>query len=122
MPNKETQNANTLSQAQIDEWKAEYGHVYKTADGKDTIIYRPIRRSEYRKLMIDTDITAEEALDTEKRIERLENRQTELCNLTVLYPDNIIELLEERAGLALNLSDEIMGHSGFNNLKESEEL
>jgi len=122
MSKKEEMNTNALSQAQIEEWKASYGHVYKTADSDDTIIYRPIRRSEYTRLMLETDISDEEAQDQEKRIERLENRQTALCKVTVLYPDNILDLIEERAGLASNLADEIMAHSGFNALAKSEEL
>ena len=122
MSKKEEMNVNALSQAQIEEWKAAYGHVYNTADGNDTIIYRPIRRVEYTKLMLETDISEEDAQNQEKRIERLENHQTALCKVTVLYPGNILELIEERAGLAANLADEIMAHSGFNALAKSEEL
>ena len=113
---------NAVSQAQIDEWKAEYGHVYKTANGKDAIIYRPVRRSEYTQLMLDTDISDEDEQDVEKRIERTENRRTKICEVSVLYPENISEVLESQAGLANMLAEEIMAHSGFLPLQESEEL
>jgi hypothetical protein len=111
-----------VSQAQIDEWKAEYGHVYKTASGNDPIIYRSVRRSEYTKLMLDTDITDEEEEIVEKRIERTDNRRLGICRIAVLYPENIEDMLENQAGLANILAEEIMAHSGFLPLKESEEL
>lgn len=112
----------TVTQAQIDEWKAEYGHVYKTANGKDAIIYRPLRRSEYTKLMLETDISEEEEENVEKRVERTDNRRLGICHATVLYPENIDEMIEAQAGLANILAEEIMAHSGFLPLKESEEL
>ena len=113
---------NAVSQTQIDEWKAEYGHVYKTANGKDAIIYRPIRRSEYTKLMLDTDIPEEEEGNVEKRIERTDSRRLGICHIAVLYPEDIDSMLEAQAGLANILAEEIMAHSGFMPLKESEEL
>ena len=68
-----------VSQAQIDEWKAEYGHVYKTANGNDAIIYRPIRRSEYTQLMLDTDISEE---DEEVKVPVADPSPPERENLT----------------------------------------
>lgn len=111
-----------VSQAQIDEWKAEYGHVYKTACGNDAIIYRPIRRSEYTQLMLETDISEEDEEVVEKRIERTDNRRLGICRASVLYPENIEEMMEAQAGLANLLAEEIMAHSGFLPLPESEEL
>ena len=114
----------TISQAQIDEWKAEYGYVYKTMDGKRPIIYRPIRRNEYRQLMLDTDIPIEDENDAEKRFERLSARQIGICKITVLYPEaeELSKMLENKAGLAVSLSNEIMDYSGFDSLAKTEEL
>lgn len=112
----------TISKAQIDEWKAEYGHVYRTMNGDDPIIYRPVRRSEYTKLMLETDISEEDEEVVEKRIERTENRRTAICAVATLYPENIEEVMESQAGLAASLAEEIMAHSGFMPLQQSEEL
>lgn len=113
-----------VSRASIEAWKAEFGHVYKTKSGKQAIIYRPIRRSEYTKLMLETDIKPEEESVPEKRLERLSNRQVGLCAISVLYPqgEDLSRMLENEAGLASNLADEIMDHSGFNALAQTEEL
>lgn len=113
-----------LTQADIDGWKALFDHVYKTYSGNQPIIYRPIKRSEYTKLMLSTDIDPADEDDTEKRMERLSSRQVGICKISVLYPDpeSTEKLLEDEAGLASNLADEIMDHSGFNALANSEEL
>ena len=114
----------TISQAQIDEWKAEYGYVYKTMDGNKPIIYRPIRRDEYRQLMLDTDIPIEEENNPESRFERLSSRQIGICEITVLFPfkDELTKMLNNKAGLASSLANEIMDHSGFDTLAKTEEL
>lgn len=114
----------TISKAQIEEWKAEYGYVYKTMDGKKPIIYRPIRRDEYRQLMLSTDIPIEDENDPEKRFERLSKRQVGICEITVLYPEaeELSKMLENKAGLASTLSNEIMDYSGFDSLAKTEEL
>ncbi len=113
---------NTIAKSQIEEWKAEFGHVYKTSSGGTDIIYRPVRRSEYTELMKDTEIPIESEEDIEARAKRLQDRQDGLCKIAVLYPENIDEILEALAGLASNLSSEIMDHSGFDALSKSEEL
>lgn len=112
----------TIAKTQIDEWKAEFGHVYRTMNGDDPIIYRPIRRSEYTKLMLETDISEEDEEVVEKRIERTENRRTAICSAATLFPEDIEKVLENQAGLAASLAEEIMAHSGFMPLQQSEEL
>ena len=120
--NKKTKGV--LTQADIDAWKAMYDHVYKTYSNNQAIIYRPIKRSEYTRLMLDTDIDPADEQDTEKRMERLSSRQVGICKISVLYPPEkeTDKLLEDEAGLASNLADVIMDHSGFNALANSEEL
>lgn len=111
-----------LTEEQIASWKDEFKHVYQTGNGDTVIIYRPIRRSEYSKIMLDTEIPREDEQDDTKRAKRLMDRQTEICRTAVLYPENIDEELEAAAGLADNLSEEIMSHSGFGALKRTKEL
>jgi hypothetical protein len=120
--NKKTKGV--LTQADIDAWKATYDHVYKTYSNNQAIIYRPIKRSEYTRLMLDTDIDPADEQDTEKRMERLSSRQVGICKISILYPpeEEADKLLEDEAGLASNLADVIMDHSGFNALANSEEL
>jgi len=117
-------NGDTVSQGEINAWKAMFPHVYKTTSGKQAFIYRPVTRSEYTRLMLDTDIDPNDELDIEKRVERLSNRQVGICRIAVLWPaaEKLNDLLESHAGLASNLSDEIMDHSGFNALSRTEEL
>ena len=113
---------NLVSEAQIDEWKSQHGHVYKINIDGDIVIYRRLKRKEYFDLMIETDIDQEEENDSSKRAERLFNRQAGVCKLAILYPENAEELIENSAGLAIGLSEEIMARSGFNFVNESEEL
>lgn len=111
-----------LSQAQIEEWKAKYGHVYKTASGKQAIVYHSVNRKDYEQMMEDTEISVEDEQDEKKRLERVRNRKLAMIQLSVLYPENIMELVDEFAGLSDSLTDDIMVHSGFNALAETEEL
>lgn len=109
-----------LTQAQIDEWKALYGHVFKVSEGSQDFIFRPLKRSEYTKLMIDTEV---EGTSREAQAERLSMRQAELCRICVLYPyGDVSDMLEDFAGLGDNLAEYIMAKSGFNALSEPEEL
>lgn len=121
---KEMVGSNAVTQAEIDNWKAEFGHVYRTESAGEAFIFRPVRRSEYTKLMLDTDIAPEEEATAERRLERLSDRQLGLCKICVLWPqeDILNNMLESAAGLASNLSEEIMGRSGFNALSGTQEL
>lgn len=121
---KEMVGSNAVTQAEIDNWKAEFGHVYRTESAGKAFIFRPIRRSEYTKLMLDTDINPEEEVTSERRLKRLSDRQLGICKICVLWPqsDVLNDMLEGAAGLALNLSEEIMDCSGFNALSGTQEL
>ena len=111
-----------VSTAQIEEWKAQYGHVYKTASGSQAIIYRPINRAEYNDLIDSTEIPYDQEGDKDARNKRFESRQTGVIKICTLYPKNIAEIVDRFGGLASTLSDEIMSHSGFNKLAQTEEL
>ena len=109
-----------ITKAQIEEWKALYGHVFKVSEGTQDFIFRPLKRSEYTKLMIDTEV---EGTSPEAQAERLSARQARLCEICILYPyGDVTDMLEDLAGLGDNLAEYIMAKSGFNALSEPEEL
>lgn len=101
-------------QAKIQAWKAEHGKVFKTViDGED-YIWRKLKRKEYVALM--SVKSEEEDLDA-----RIYERQEEIAKLVILFPENITELVEENAGLATTIADEVIARSGFG-ITETQEL
>ena len=109
---------NTISQEQIDSWKAEYGHVFKTDVEGEVIVYHPLRRSDYIEIM--SNEKDEEGNDQSNDM-LLYGRQEEVCRRTVLIPENIDAILVQIAGCATVLSEQILGHSGFR-ISEADEL
>ena len=103
-----------INQQQVDEWKAEHGKVFKTSIGDDVIIWRKLRRKEYVHIM-SKEATADAAGD------KVYARQDLIVEMAALYPENIQDLIQENAGLATCVSDEIILKSGFD-LTETEEL
>lgn len=101
--------------AKIQAWKAEHGKVFKTViDGED-YIWRKLKRKEYVALMAaKTDM--DEDLDA-----RIYERQEEIAKLVVLHPENIAELVDQNAGLATTIADEVISRSGFG-MTETQEL
>lgn len=96
----------------IPEWKKEFGRLYKNTVDDIEIIWRPIKRREYRELL---------SISTDGNEDAFFLRQEKTCTMAVLYPNNIVELIEQRAGLASVLSEEILAKSGFD-LSETEAL
>ena len=94
----------------IPEWKATYGKLFKNMiDEDEFIIWRPIKRKEYKDL-----------LNADQEVEILA-KQEAISKMAVLYPANAAELIESRAGLATVLSEEILKYSGFE-ISETESL
>ena len=93
---------------QIQIWKEEHGRIFQsTIDGKD-YIWRRIKRKEYSSVMAMKD---GDDID-----ERIYNRQYAIAKMVIL---NIEEAeletdLNELAGLATTISDEVLEKSGFN--------
>ena len=93
---------------QIAGWKVEHKKIFKnTIDGKD-YIWRRIKRSEYSEIMGMKD-----GADVD---ERIYNRQYAIAKKVIL---NISEAeleadLDELAGLATTIADEVLDKSGFN--------
>lgn len=101
--------------ANIQAWKMEHGKVFKTViDGED-YIWRKLKRKEYVALMA-TKADADEDLDA-----RIYERQEEISKLVVLFPENISELVDQNAGLATTIADEVIARSGFG-ITETQEL
>lgn len=105
---------NAINQQQIDEWKAEYGKIFRTTVGEDTVVWRKLRRKEYVHIMSN-----EATQDIEG--DKVYARQDLIVAAVTLYPENIEELIAENAGLATCVADEIILKSGFD-LMTTEEL
>ena len=93
--------------SQIDLWKQEYGKIFKSIIGDDDYIFRRIKRQEYSQIMAIRD-----GEDVE---ERIFNRQVAIAKATVLNveEDILMERMNELAGLAPTISDEVLNKSGF---------
>lgn len=97
----------------IPKWKAEYGKVYKNfINDKEFVIWRPIKRKEYKALL--------ENKDSYENNDVL-SRQEEFAKIAILYPSDVDEIINSRAGIATLLSEEILKYSGFE-ISETESL
>lgn len=119
---------NTISKEQIEEWKSQYGHVYRTYLEGTPIIWRRLRRKEYEEIIVgtyddgsDNDEDDDDDEDPKKRTARMYRRQNMIAKTAVIYPENAIELLESYAVAITNISDDVMSKSGFD-MPKSEEL
>ena len=121
--------SNTISKEQIEEWKNEYGHIYRTFLDGNPIIWRRLKRKEYEEITISTaddelDLNEDEE-DTpdvaRKRTARMYNRQNMIAQAAIIYPENAMDLLNNYALAITNISDDVMERSGFD-MPKSEEL
>ena len=121
--------SNTISKEQIEEWKNEYGHIYRTFLDGNPIIWRRLKRKEYEEITISTaddelDLNEDEE-DTPdvalKRTARMYNRQNMIAQAAIIYPENAMDLLNNYALAITNISDDVMARSGFD-MPKSEEL
>lgn len=121
--------SNTISKEQIEEWKNEYGHIYRTFLDGNPIIWKRLKRKEYEEITISTaddelDLNEDEE-DTpdvaRKRTARMYNRQNMIAQAAIIYPENAMDLLNNYALAITNISDDVMAKSGFD-MPKSEEL
>lgn len=83
----------------IESWKKEYKKIYSNTFDEEFIIWRRLKRGEYK------EITAEKSEFLDK--------QEMIVKKVVLYPENIDELIEDNGGLATVLAEEVLAKSGF---------
>ena len=87
--------------------KKEHGlkEVFITDIADQKIIWRKLKRSEYKELMTTK-------FDDNEELEFLE-KQDFVAKKVILYPENVEELLEEYAGVADLIATETMIKTGF---------
>ena len=90
------------------EWKKEYKKVFLSTIDDEDYIWRRIKRKEYSDIMA--------IKDTEDVDERIYQRQIAITKLVVLNftEEELEERIEELAGLASTIADEVLSKSGFN--------
>lgn len=99
-----------VSKEQLEDWKRQFGEIYRTDLNGQTYIWHKLRRRDYVNLMSDEDLSSVQNADL-----RVFLRQEKIMQLGILYPEGEVlqDLLDSNAGVAGNISDEIMLASGF---------
>lgn len=90
--------------AYIEKWKQEHKRVFKNDIDGETIIWRRLKRGEYKQILKESE---------EDEDNKILTKQEKMVATAILYPFNAEELIEENAGLATVLSEEILARSGF---------
>lgn len=100
----------TISQQQLDEWKLQHGELYRTYLNGQSYIWHKIKRKDYVLLMTDKELSNLESAEL-----RIFLRQEKIMKMCVVYPEGktLDDIIENNAGVAGNISDEIMMVSGF---------
>ena len=115
-------------QQAIDKGKKKYGKVYKTIISDETIIWRKLKRGEYKDIMNLVVYKNEEKLDEEGNqiIEQVfddeatyDLRQEEIAKAVILFPGK--DIVEDMAAVADIISTECMIKSGFGETPKTEE-
>lgn len=100
----------------IDKFKKQYKRIYETDVAGERIIWRPIKRSEYREIMAyeDKELSDREIVYV---------REEMMAKKVILYPKTE-DIIEEFAGVAEVIADECMYYSGFmpNGIKSTKRL
>ena len=111
--NNEVEN-NLSIEDQIVDWKKEYKKIFLCTIDNEDYIWRRIKRKEYSEIMAIKDIE-----DIEERIYQ---RQVAIAKLVVLNftAEELDERIEELAGLASTIADEVLNKSGFNLISTTE--
>lgn len=96
------------------EVKEEHGEVFITTVAGIQIVWRKLKRSEYKEAMTTK-------FDDNEDIRYFE-RQEFMARKVILYPENVDRLLEEYAGVADIIATETMVKTGFGiaNTKKAE--
>ena len=99
-----------VSKATLESWKKQFGEIYRTDLNGQTYVWHKLRRRDYVNLMSDEELSSVQNPDL-----RVFLRQEKIMQSGILYPEGeeLQELLDNNAGVAGNISDEIMLASGF---------
>lgn len=92
-------------EAIAEEFKKDHKEVFITDMAGIQIVWRKLKRSEYKELMTSEFSEHEE-------LQFLE-RQEFIAKKVILYPENVEELIEEYAGIAEIIATETMLRTGF---------
>ena len=115
-------------QLAIEKGKKKFGKVYKTIIADETIIWRKLKRGEYKEIMNLIVYKDEEKLDEEGNqiVEQVfddeatyDLRQEEIAKAVILFPGK--EIVEDMAAVADIISTECMIKSGFGEAPKTEE-
>lgn len=115
-------------QQAIDKGKKKFGKVYKTVIADETIIWRKLKRGEYKEIMNLIVYKDEEKKDEEGNqiIEQVfdeeatyDLRQEEIAKAVILFPN--VSIVDDVAAVADIISTECMIKSGFGETPKTEE-
>ena len=115
-------------QAAIEKGKKKFGKVYKTTIADEDIVWRKLKRGEYKEIMGLVVYKDEEKLDEEGNqiVEQVfddeatyDLRQEEIAKAVILFPGK--EIVEDMAAVADIISTECMIKSGFGEAPKTEE-
>lgn len=101
----ETVKSLTLAEQAAERFKEIYKEVYITKIAGEEIVWRKLKRSEYKEAMSIK-------FDENEDINYFE-RQDYMAKKVILYPENVDLLLEEYAGISDIIATETMVKTGF---------
>jgi len=100
------------SQAEIDQWKTQFGDVYVASFDKDKYVYRPLRRFEYKQIL-----SLGQAPDNRSFVEE------KIVSMCTLWPKiEADKLATLKAGVISTLVDLVMVASNFGVTEEPVKL
>lgn len=88
-----------------EKFKKEHRQIYVTNVAGINIIWRNLKRSEYKEVML-TELSDNEDI-------AFYEKQDLVAKKVILYPENVEELLEDYAGIADIIASETMIKTGF---------
>ena len=99
-----------VNKQQIDAWKQEFGEIYRTDLNGQVYIWHKLRRKDYIDIMSNAEFSNIENSEVKVFL-----RQEEILRRGALFPSGkeLDYIIENNAGVAANISDEIMLASGF---------
>ena len=115
-------------QAAIEKGKKKFGKVYKTTIADEDVVWRKLKRGEYKEIMNLVVYKDEEKLDEEGNqiVEQVfddeatyDLRQEEIAKAVILFPGK--DIVEDMAAVADIISTECMIKSGFGETPKTEE-